>query len=83
MCGISAVVSLSPKPLDPSVTSTKLDNDVCSSAHSKLDKSLDVIKHRGPDARNIWTSNDDRVGVSQSHRTAPEVVPFANRSTQL
>lgn len=30
--------------------------------HEELDKSLEAIKHRGPDSRGIWISDDNYVG---------------------
>lgn len=36
------------------VTATKLASD--------LDKSLDLIAHRGPDSRGQWISKDKRIG---------------------
>lgn len=32
------------------------------SAESTIDASLDLVKHRGPDARGKWLSPDRRVG---------------------
>ncbi|KAH0359192.1 asparagine synthase, partial [Aureobasidium melanogenum] len=61
MCGISAVVSLSPGSLDSSITAPQNIGD--GSQSSKLDQSLETIKHRGPDARDTWTSKDGRVAL--------------------
>lgn len=61
MCGISAAISLSPKALDPSIAGGKQQNGNAIGA-SKLENSLEAIKHRGPDARDTWSSNDGRVG---------------------
>lgn len=54
MCGVTAYLTQQPifnqavkPPNDPEQT---------------LDNSLDSIKHRGPDARGQWISNDGRVG---------------------
>jgi asparagine synthetase B (glutamine-hydrolysing) len=63
MCGISAVVSLSPRPLDASVTGGTPQSYTNGSTTSKLEQSLETIKHRGPDARSTWTSTDGRVGT--------------------
>jgi asparagine synthetase B (glutamine-hydrolysing) len=69
MCGISAVVSLSPRPLDAGVAGgapksyTNGSNGSNGSTTSKLEQSLETIKHRGPDARSTWTSSDGRVGI--------------------
>lgn len=63
MCGISAVISLSPKALDPAVTGLRNASDSAGAASSPLDKSLDAIEHRGPDARKTWASEDGRIGA--------------------
>jgi asparagine synthetase B (glutamine-hydrolysing) len=50
MCGISAVLSLS-------------EGSICPQAlASQMNESLQLIKHRGPDARGQWLSSDYRVG---------------------
>lgn len=75
MCGISCILALQHshhklpnianlnKPI-PGVQ-TNGDTD-----HTKLalelDASLDQIKHRGPDSRGQWISNDKRVGPLNS-----------------
>jgi len=63
MCGISAVVSLSPEPLDANLTNGAPQNHSNGCIISKLEQSLELIKHRGPDARSTWTSPDGRVGI--------------------
>lgn len=54
MCGISAVLSLGGHPA-PSNEKYSLLLD------GQLDASLDLVKHRGPDARGTWTSDDGKV----------------------
>jgi asparagine synthetase B (glutamine-hydrolysing) len=63
MCGISAVVSLSPKPLDRGLTQPGNNDNEEHCSSSTLDKSLEAIAHHGPDARDTWMSRDGRVGV--------------------
>lgn len=54
MCGITAVLSLGSHPASSSEEhSLPLDG--------KLDASLDLVQHRGPDARGTWTSDDGKV----------------------
>ncbi len=63
MCGISAVVTLdgiNAVSLDKSIYLQKLTRT--------LDESLDSIKHRGPDARGQWISENNRVGNSFNPR---------------
>lgn len=63
MCGISCVVSLSTKSLDPSVTHACSAHKTNGYAASRLEESLERIRHRGPDAQSTWTSTDKRVGT--------------------
>jgi hypothetical protein len=51
------------KSLDPSVTHACSAHKSNSYATSRLEESLERIKHRGPDAQSTWTSNDKRVGM--------------------
>jgi asparagine synthase (glutamine-hydrolysing) len=52
MCGISCCLALNGhKPRDASIL------------EKTLESSLDVIKHRGPDSRGHWISEDCRVGL--------------------
>lgn len=63
MCGISAVVALdgiNAVSLDKSIYLQKLTRT--------LDESLDSIKHRGPDARGQWISENNRIGDSFNPR---------------
>ncbi|KAJ5652798.1 asparagine synthetase [Penicillium longicatenatum] len=55
MCGISAFLELSPKG---SIDATSQRKEI----QKELDESLDIIAHRGPDARGSWLSDDHRVG---------------------
>lgn len=60
MCGISVVVTL-----DTKATSSK-DSRYRAELKEKLGRSLDSIKHRGPDARGLWISENNRVGTFPS-----------------
>lgn len=55
MCGITAFLAVQETP-DPAVKSRK------ESLQSAIDSSLDVVEHRGPDARGQWISEDCSVG---------------------
>ncbi|KAL0489540.1 asparagine synthase [Acrasis kona] len=64
MCGISVVVSL-----DESSKKTK------SEINKELDASLDLIKHRGPDSRGIWISEDGRVSLGHCRLAINDLSP--------
>jgi asparagine synthase (glutamine-hydrolysing) len=54
MCGISAVLSLGSHPASSNQEhALPLDDE--------LNASLDLVQHRGPDARGTWTSDDGKV----------------------
>jgi asparagine synthase (glutamine-hydrolysing) len=55
MCGISAVLSLGDYPANT--------NGDLPSLKSQLSESLDLVQHRGPDARGEWVSDDGKVCV--------------------
>lgn len=57
MCGISVRISL--RPSDGSDAPKKPDVE---SIKGQLDRSLDLIAHRGPDSKGIWVSDDGSVG---------------------
>lgn len=52
MCGLTAILSFRNRPDSPAVTEKEIDD------------SLEIVKHRGPDARGQWISPDGRVGKS-------------------
>jgi asparagine synthase (glutamine-hydrolysing) len=54
MCGISAVLSLGGYP-------AQSNGEHLSSLEEQLSKSLDLVQHRGPDARGEWASDDGDV----------------------
>lgn len=58
MCGISCIVSLNRAQGHGAdcLTDTK-------TLERQLDKSLELIKHRGPDSRGQWISSDNKVGT--------------------
>lgn len=59
MCGISAVVAL-----DSVKSSTLNDPYYRTWLRQSLNESLATIKHRGPDARSQWISDNCRVGMN-------------------
>ena len=76
MCGISVIVTLDQKNLKKGINVTSPPEGVVNGSHrrsvsEKLDESLDLLAHRGPDSRGQWVSGDGRVGTSPipSHST--------------
>lgn len=68
MCGISCTLGVDGHaPAHASPSHNHVNGDTTDSARKKLfhslDQSLDQIKHRGPDARGHWISQDNRVGT--------------------
>ena len=60
MCGITASLTLqrsAPTNCDVKRRHETLTNEI--------DDSLDIVKHRGPDARGQWISADGRVGKTE------------------
>lgn len=57
MCGISAFLSLSEGASCP-----QADTIYPQALANQMNESLQLIKHRGPDARGQWLSSDYRVG---------------------
>lgn len=71
MCGISCILSLQHShhhlrdcgTLPNGLEGIELNEDADYNKLAKeVDESLDMIKHRGPDARGQWISGDKRVG---------------------
>ncbi|KAE8369554.1 asparagine synthase [Aspergillus caelatus] len=72
MCGISAYVDIqgpNGPPLQGSAEGRK----------TELNKSLDIIKHRGPDARGVWMSADTRVGLGHVRLSIVDLSPDGNQ----
>lgn len=57
MCGISAFLSHTGVGCSNHPTKTQAEH-----AAAELENSLDLVGHRGPDARGRWLSDDHRVG---------------------
>jgi asparagine synthase (glutamine-hydrolysing) len=56
MCGISAFIT------HPGPSRTPVVNGEAKLVTAELEGSLDLIAHRGPDARGRWFSDDHHVG---------------------
>ena len=79
MCGISCILALDGRSHHAHTSHTngtngthQVNGDTTAASHKNharkqilhdLDKSLDLIKHRGPDSRGHWLSKDNRVGT--------------------
>jgi asparagine synthetase B (glutamine-hydrolysing) len=57
MCGLTAFLALRPAPLDGKNGHVSTDN-----MQEALEASIEIVKHRGPDARGHWISADSQVG---------------------
>ncbi|KAE8385112.1 asparagine synthase [Aspergillus alliaceus] len=72
MCGISAFVGIQgPNGLPVNKSAVGLETE--------LNKSLDIIKHRGPDARGVWMSPDTRVGLGHVRLSIVDLSPEGNQ----
>lgn len=76
MCGITAAITLRRGASSNGVNGTNGTNDTNGKAEhahsdrsnaeairSQLEKSLETIAHRGPDASGIWISQDGAIGT--------------------
>lgn len=72
MCGISTVVVLSPPDKRQNGDSANQDGaqaETKQRLRDEMQESLDIIKHRGPDASGVWISEDERVGTASLDNT--------------
>ncbi|KAK3681184.1 hypothetical protein LTR37_020966, partial [Vermiconidia calcicola] len=58
MCGISAIVALQNRRSSASAQEDEADQE---RLYQRMQKSLDLIKHRGPDSSGIWISDDQKI----------------------
>lgn len=74
MCGISTIVVLRrPEAEQNGNLSNGIHHDQLEPTpvpakqllHDEMQESLDIIKHRGPDASGVWVSDDERIGKMQ------------------
>jgi len=61
MCGITVSIALDRRQRQPCTPETRADLE------TKLSNSLDLIAHRGPDAKGIWINEDASIGSLKSH----------------
>ena len=62
MCGITASLALESR-ISTHLTSKEV---VRKQLSQEIDNSLEIVKHRGPDARGQWISSDARVGKAKN-----------------
>ncbi|KAL3434133.1 nucleophile aminohydrolase [Aspergillus tetrazonus] len=74
MCGISAFLSLSEGASCP-----QADTIYPQALASQMNESLQLIKHRGPDARGQWLSSDYRVGLGHARLSVIDLNPAGNQ----
>ncbi|KAJ5750334.1 hypothetical protein N7533_007362 [Penicillium manginii] len=72
MCGISAVLSLGSHPASSNQEHALALDD-------ELNASLDLVQHRGPDARGTWTSDDGKVSLGHVRLSIVDLSPEANQ----
>jgi len=81
MCGITCILSLSSQHRhhpngQPNGTTSTSKNEGREDLARELNASMDQIKHRGPDARGKWISDDCRVGTLASPHSPKCCPPF-------
>ncbi|KAL2810551.1 nucleophile aminohydrolase [Aspergillus granulosus] len=69
MCGITSFLSLcrAPAPLERE------------QLEQNIDESLEIVKHRGPDASGKWISPDNRVGIGHVRLSIVDLSPEGNQ----
>ncbi|KAE9569368.1 Amidase [Colletotrichum fructicola] len=70
MCGISAFMSHGSSNRSPEETKQVVD---------ELESSLDIIAHRGPDARGTWYSENHQVGLGHVRLSILDLSPTGNQ----
>ncbi|RDW72559.1 asparagine synthetase B family protein [Aspergillus mulundensis] len=75
MCGITAILSLDGGANCPRVD-INIDPQVL---NHQMDESLELVKHRGPDARGQWFSHDHRVGLGHARFSIIDLSPAGNQ----
>ncbi|KAM0345658.1 hypothetical protein ACHAPU_006312 [Fusarium lateritium] len=73
MCGISAFLS------HPGELCAPVANGQAKHIVSELESSLDLIAHRGPDARGRWFSDDYQVGLGHVRLSIIDLSPSGNQ----
>ncbi|KAK4034557.1 hypothetical protein C8A01DRAFT_38988 [Parachaetomium inaequale] len=73
MCGISVSIALDRRQRQPCTPETRAELE------AKLSKSLDLIAHRGPDAKGIWINDDASIGLAHNRLSINDLSPSGNQ----
>ncbi|KAK3298785.1 uncharacterized protein B0H64DRAFT_415344 [Chaetomium fimeti] len=73
MCGITVSIALDRRQRQPCTPETRADLE------TKLSNSLDLIAHRGPDAKGIWINEDASIGLGHNRLSINDLSPSANQ----
>ncbi|KAL6915119.1 hypothetical protein FSST1_012879 [Fusarium sambucinum] len=73
MCGISAFLT------HPGQSRSPVLNGEAKNVADELERSLDLIAHRGPDARGRWFSDDNHVGLGHVRLSIIDLSPSGNQ----
>ncbi|KAK4151883.1 hypothetical protein C8A00DRAFT_35453 [Chaetomidium leptoderma] len=76
MCGISVSIALDrrqPEGSRPPSASARAD------VETQLSKSLDLLAHRGPDAKGIWINDDASLGLAHNRLSINDLSPQATQ----
>ncbi|RAL16135.1 asparagine synthetase B family protein [Aspergillus homomorphus CBS 101889] len=73
MCGLTAFLALNEVDTDQSISASS------QALASQINDSLDLVKHRGPDARGQWISLDTRVGLGHVRLSIIDLSPAGNQ----
>ncbi|KAL4889814.1 asparagine synthetase [Aspergillus ambiguus] len=75
MCGISAVFTAK----QSSEIQTNSESFARCRLHKEVEDSLEVVRHRGPDASGIWVNHDGRIGLGHVRLSIVDLSPEANQ----
>ncbi|KAL4794369.1 nucleophile aminohydrolase [Aspergillus venezuelensis] len=75
MCGITAILRLK----DASNCSQCSENVDQQALSRQMDESLELVKHRGPDARGQWFDSNHRVGLGHARFSIIDLSPAGNQ----
>ncbi|EAQ89391.1 hypothetical protein CHGG_06010 [Chaetomium globosum CBS 148.51] len=73
MCGIAVSIALDRRQRQPCTPETRAELE------TKLSDSLDLIAHRGPDAKGIWINEDASVGLGHNRLSINDLSPAGNQ----
>ncbi|KAK3311058.1 asparagine synthase [Chaetomium strumarium] len=74
MCGISVSIRLDRRQTGRA-TGAACQQETRTKLETQLSKSLDLIAHRGPDAKGIWINDDASVGLAHNRLSINDLTP--------